>query len=111
MEKLSKKALKEQYKNRAIIGGIYCIKCSGNNAIWLRKTTDMKGAENRFGFSVSINSYPEACMREAWKMYGAAAFSFEILEEIQKEDSQTQPEFLEDINILLALWTEKQKEK
>lgn len=109
MEKLSKKVLKERYKNRVMIGGIYCIKCSINNDIWLRATTDMQGSKNRFTFSVMINSCPETCMIETWKMHGASTFCFEILEQIQKKETQTEHEFAEDIDFLLEMWTEKLK--
>ncbi len=111
MEKQSKKVLIEKYKNRVMTGGIYCIKCTANNMIWLRATTDMKSSKNRFLFSVTINSCPEICMGEAWKMYGATAFTFEILEEIKKKEAQTEREFSEDIDVLLDMWTEKQKDE
>lgn len=85
MSKLSKKDLKEQYKNRVITGGVYCVKCRNTDYYWTRSTTDMQGAKNRFAFSVSINSCPEPCMVNAWKQFGAAAFSFEILAELKKK--------------------------
>lgn len=107
MESLSKKALKEQYKNRALIGGVYCVKCNGHSNYWTRATMDMQGSKNRFLFSVSNNSCPEPCMMEAWKQFGASAFSFEILEEMQKKETQTELEFSEDVNTLLEIWTEK----
>lgn len=107
MDKLSKKALKERYKARECVGGIYCIKCSGNNEIWLRATTDIQGAKNRFEFSVYVNSSTEMCMMESWKMYGAETFSFELLEEIKKKEVQTEKEFSDDVNVLLELWSEK----
>ena len=107
MDTLSKEDLKEQYKNRVIIGGIYCVKCSHINNIWIRSTTDMQGAENRFAFLVSTNSRPEMCMIEAWKKFGANAFSFEILEKIKKKETQTTREFSDDINTLLEFWIEK----
>jgi hypothetical protein len=109
MEKFSKKALKEQYRNRTIVGGVYCIKCNDN--IWIRPTTNMQGAKNRFEFSVYNNYCPEGCMLESWKQFGAVSFSFEILEEIEKKKTQTDDEFLEDVNTLLELWTEKLKVK
>ncbi|MFA9463131.1 MAG: GIY-YIG nuclease family protein [Velocimicrobium sp.] len=109
MEKLSKKALKEQWKNRALIGGIYCVKCNGTTNLWIRATTDMQGSKNRFEFSISINSCPETCMSEAWKQFGSSAFSFEILDKIQKKETQTECEFSDDINTLLEIWTEKLK--
>ncbi|TCL38061.1 hypothetical protein EV210_10427 [Anaerospora hongkongensis] len=108
MNKLSKKDLKEQYKNRVIIGGVYCVECSAAGNRWLRATTDMQGAKNRFAFSVSTNSCPETCMMEAWKQFGATAFSFTILEELEKKEIQTAQEFSDDVNTLLELWTEKQ---
>ncbi|MGE4277250.1 MAG: GIY-YIG nuclease family protein [Lawsonibacter sp.] len=110
MEKCSKKALKEQYKNRTIRGGVYCIRCSGNHARWLRATTDLQGAKNRFTFSQNTNSCFEPCMAEAQKLYGASAFSLEILEEIQRKEDQTEREFSGDVDVLLELWTEKYKE-
>jgi len=107
MDKPSKKDLKEQYKNRVITGGVYCVKCSGTDHLWLRATTDMQGSKNRFAFSVSTNSCPEMCMIEAWKQFGATTFSFEILEKIEKKETQTTREFSDDVNTLLELWNEK----
>lgn len=107
MDKQSRKALKEQYKNRPLIGGIYGVRCNTN--LCIRATADMQGSKNRFAFLISINSCPETSMMDAWNQYGSSAFSFEILEEIQKKETQTELEFLDDINTLLELWNEKSK--
>lgn len=107
MDKQSRKELKEQYKNRTRIGGVYRIICKDNKEQWIRTTMDMQGAKNRFLFSVSMDSYPEQAMAKAWKQYGKSAFSFEILEELQMSETQTEQEFLEDINTLLEIWNEK----
>jgi hypothetical protein len=111
MDKLSKKSLKEQYKNRTLIGGVYLIKCMEDGTVWVRGTIDLKGAENRFVFSKSMNSCPENTMRELWNRYGTEAFSFEIVESIEKKETQTEEEFYQDIMVLLELWQEKQKEE
>lgn len=111
MEQISRKALKEQYKNRTIVGGIYCITCSGDSKSWIRATTDMQGAKNRFAFSVSVNSCPETGMLSAWNQFGASAFSFKVLEEMKKKELQTDCEFLQDVNTLLEMWTEKSGEE
>jgi hypothetical protein len=109
MDKTSRKALKEQYHNRKVIGGVYCIKCSGKTDVWFRATTDIQGAKNRFQFSVSTDSCPEICMMAAWKESGASGFSFEIIEEIEKKETQTEREFYDDVNTLLELWLEKNR--
>lgn len=69
----------------------------------------MQGSKNRFAFSTSTNFCPEACMAQAWKQHGAAAFSFEVLEEIEKKETQTDREFSDDVAVLLELWSEKLK--
>lgn len=101
-----KKALKAQYKNRTVVGGVFCIWCTAADAKWLRSTTDMQGSKNRFSFSVSTNFCPEPCMTDAWRRYGASAFFFEVLEEIKKKEEQTEREFSDDVAVLLQLWTE-----
>lgn len=111
MDKPSRKALKGQYQNRKVVGGVYCIKCSGSDDVWFRSTTDMQGAKNRFLFSLSTDLCPEICMADTWKEFGASKFSFEIIEEIQKKETQTEREFFDDVNTLLELWLEKQQEK
>jgi hypothetical protein len=108
MNHLSKKDLKEQYGNKVIIGGIYCIKCLGSDKLWLRTTTNLQGAKNRFAFSLSTNSCPEPCMRKAWDIFGAAAFFFEPLEEMKKKNTQTEREFADDVDALLELYREKE---
>jgi hypothetical protein len=111
MEKHTKKELKEQYKNRSVIGGVYCIRCNGNGRMWIKSAKNLYGQKNRFEFSVMINSCPEADMYSEWSQYGAKTFSFDVLEEIEKQETQTDREFIEDIGILLEMWIEKQQQE
>lgn len=103
----SKKALKDNYKNHEIIGGVYRIVCSGNDRYWLESAKEIKTAKNRFLFSKSSNSCPKMSMQKEWKLYGSGAFSFEILEEIKKEELLTDLEFNEELSMLLELWKDK----
>ena len=107
MDKQSKKVLKEQYRSMPEVGGVYCIRCKGLNKIWIKTTANMQGAKNRFEFLISTNHCPEPGMIEAWKQFGAAAFSLEVLEEIKKKETQTNREFSEDVDTLLEIWREK----
>lgn len=107
MNILSKKLLKEAYKNRVVIGGVYAIRCRTTGQTWLRASTDLQGSKNRFAFCVATNSHPESCVASAWKTYGAECFSFEVLEEIEKQELQTTQEFSQDVSTLLELWKEK----
>jgi hypothetical protein len=46
-------------------------------------------------------------MIREWQAYGPEAFSFEVLEEVKREEDQTEKEFMEDIQVLLEIWHEK----
>lgn len=107
MDSVKRKELKNAYKNRAAIGGIYRIQCSGNRRAWVRATTDLAGQKNKLSFSVSTNSCPEPTMLTEWMKYGAQSFSFTILEELKQKETQTEHEFLQDIKTLLEIWLEK----
>lgn len=107
MDKLTKKDLKDKYKNREVIGGIYRIICSASGNFWLKSSVDMPSAKNRFAFAVNMNTFPEAGMLEDWKKFGADSFSLEVLEEIKKKETQTEREFSDDVDLMLEIWTEK----
>jgi hypothetical protein len=107
MEGYTKKDLQTQYKNRTVVGGIYSIKCNGNGQVWLKSTKDLQGQKNKFIFFTSTNSCPEPGMRSDWEAHGAASFSFTVLEEITKKETQTDREFNEDLKLLLEMWNEK----
>lgn len=111
MENLIKKDMKEQYKNRKVTGGVYCIKCNGNNRVWMKSTKDIAGQINKFEFFVSTNFCPEPSMHAEWKQYGAKSFSFEVLEELEKGETQSDKEFADDIRILYDMWIENQSKK
>ncbi|HHV09073.1 MAG TPA: GIY-YIG nuclease family protein [Clostridiales bacterium] len=107
MEGQTKKELQTQYKNRTVVGGVYCIKCNESGRVWLKSARDILGQRNKFEFFTSTNSCPEPGMRPDWEQYGAASFSFSVLEEISKKETQTDREFNEDLKLLLELWMEK----
>lgn len=111
MERLSKKEIKEQYKNRVVAGGVYCIKCGGSGRKWIKSSPDLAGQINKFEFFVSTNSCPEPAMSSDWKQYGADTFSIEILEKLEKSETQTDKEFADDIRVLYDMWIENSNGK
>lgn len=111
MDFLKRKELKNAYKQKAAVGGIYRIQCNGNGRAWVKSTTNLAGQQNKFAFSVSTNSCPEPAMRAEWTNYGLQSFSFDVLEVLNRKETQTEREFLEDIQALHKIWLERQRQE
>ena len=101
------KELREQYKNREVVGGVYRIFNTNNDRHFLAASSNLAGSKNRYDFAVSTDMCLLPSMKEDWKLYGAASFTFEILEELEKKAEQTIREFESDLETLRALWQEK----
>lgn len=99
----SKKQWKEQYKSREVVGGVYRLRCDAAGEQWLLCTTDLQGSQNRFDFCVSTGSSPIMSANRVWQAHGAASFVMEVVEELKKEDTQTDAEFAEEVATLLEL--------
>ena len=106
-----RKELKERYKNRTVVGGVYRIWCRESGRAWIKAARDLASQVSRFQFAVSSNLCPEPGMRSDWETYGAASFSFEILEEIKQEKTQSDEEFASDVDALLELWRETRRQE
>lgn len=111
MESAKRKELMNDYRNKQVVGGVYCVTCNGNQQRWLRSSVDMEGSKSRFAFSVKTKSAPEPAMRDAWMQYGIESFSFDVLEELKKGETQTAQEFAADVKALLEMWQEKEAQE
>ena len=107
MEKQNKKEILATYKERKIIGGVYLIKNNENNKALLLSTTDLQGSKNRFEFSQKTGSCVTLKLQKEWVEFGSNAFTMEVLEELNKNDTQTLKEFGDDIKMLEEIWLEK----
>ncbi len=107
MKSEEKKKIITAYKERVIIGGIYAVKNIKTGKILLEATQDLAGSRNRFEFSKRTGSATSFIIQKDWQIYGPDCFTFEVLEEIKKDTTQTPQEFAEDIKTLKELWKEK----
>lgn len=108
-DKETKKQLVNAYKEqtRKQAGGIYMIKNTKNGKVFIDSSLDISAAANRFAFSQETGSCTNIKLGKDWAQYGSGAFTFEIVETIEKNEEQTTAEFREDLQVLKAMRMEK----
>jgi hypothetical protein len=102
-----KRELKAQYKERKVIGGVFVIRNTATDKLFLDATTDLQGSKNRFAFAQQTGSCTDLKLQGDWAKQGASAFALEVLEELPKGETQTDAEFAADIKCLKEMWAEK----
>lgn len=107
MENQNKKLIRDAYKQRKVIGGIYSIKNTKNNRILLMPSTDLNGTKNRFEFAQMTGSCVNFQLQEDWNKFGKEYFIFEIVEELEKGELQTTKEFQDDLSTLKDMCKER----
>lgn len=102
-----RRRLKDGYKSKQTVGGVYAIICSGNQHRLVKSSVDIGGIKNRFGFAQAIKSCPDPAVRGEWTQYGPDSLSLVVLEELQKKEDQTDREFAEEVELLREMWLDK----
>lgn len=102
-----RKEIINDYKERRSLGGIYKITNTQNGKYLLGHAADLKSVQNRFEFSLSVNSAIHPKLQKDWAALGGKVFTLEILEELDQGPDQSSTDFLEDLVILEKLWQAK----
>jgi hypothetical protein len=102
-----RKTLINEYKQGAIIGGIYRVTNTRNGMYLLGYTPNLQAKQNSYNFMVSTGSCLDYRLKKDLTVFGGKAFIFEILEALEKKKEQTQDKFIDDLKMLEQLWSEK----
>ena len=102
-----RKALSAQYKDREVVGGVYLIRNTLTNKVLLESAADISAMKNRFEFSQNTGTCVYMKLQKDWTGLGGSGFTLEVLEELRKNDSQTDKAFKADVDLLKEIWLEK----
>lgn len=80
-----KKELKQQYKEIKIEAGIFQIKNTKNNKIFIGSTRNLKTL-NGTKFALENGAYTNKMLQKEWSEYGKEAFEMEVLEILKEKD-------------------------
>ena len=81
-----KKAAITAYKKRKPVAGIFAVRCTASGHAWIGQTLNLDTVQNRVWFSLRVGSHSNRELQSAWATHGAAAFTFEPLEQLKDED-------------------------
>ncbi len=80
-----KKELKQLYKETPIKAGIYQIKNTKNQKIFIGSTNNLKTL-NGIKFMLENGGHSNKKLQEEWKHFGKDAFTIEVIENLKKKD-------------------------
>jgi len=105
--KPSKKEMLRAFKAEHEVGGVYAIKNKATGKALIQTTTTISKAAGILAFAKMTGSCVHPLIAEDWKAYGPDSFELEILETLEKKDTDTSADFSEDVITLGELWLEK----
>lgn len=99
-----RKAISKEYKERKLSGGVYTITNTQNGKYLIGHAANLASVRGHFQFAVTTGSAVHPRLREDWAALGGAAFTLEVLEELEQKPDQTRAEFMDDLKTLEQIW-------
>lgn|SRR5574340_940037 len=98
-----RKEISNAFKTRRLKGGVYTITNMVNEKYITGCAADLKSMQNRFQFAITTGSAIHPKLQKEWDEYGAQAFTFEVLEELEQRPDQSPAEFVDELKTLEQL--------
>lgn len=102
----SNKQLKEDYKLAKRAFGVFLIRNTTNDKVFLASGLDIQGIINRHKFALKAGNHGSRDLQNDWNQLGAEKFEFEILDQMQPTD---EPSFnaRRELEFMEEMWLEK----
>lgn len=103
MDKVGRKALTQAYKLAFPAMGIFCIRNKMTDKQLIGQSANLNGALNRHRLELRMGTHRNPALMADWRLFGEAAFSFEILEQIEE---RLPPDFdyASELDRCMAVW-------
>ena len=100
------KQLKQNYKLTKRAFGVFVIRNTSNDKLFLASGMDLRGIINRHKFALSAGGHQSKELQNDWKELGAERFEFEILDQMEPLD---EPGFdaRRELSFMEEMWLEK----
>src|ERR1041385_2441419 len=104
--KTDKRLLKQEYMQAKRMLGVFLIRNTTNNKVYLGSGIDIQGIVNRHRFALSMGGHQSKALQKDWNELGADKFEFEILDQMEPRD---EPAFdaRRELQFMEEMWLEK----
>lgn len=107
MSKDQKRQIANEYKQKKTTGGIYKVTNIANGRYILKAEVDLQSFQNRYDFSIKMNSCLLPKLQKDFNEFGAGTFTLEFLEEVEKKEEESSMGFKDRLKRLEEVWAEK----
>lgn len=102
----TRKEIINDYKQAKSKIGVFQIRNKTNNKVFVESSLDLIAIWNRLRFQLNMGSHPNVGLQKDWKALGEENFVYEILSEIQQDDT-VQMDYRKEIKKLEAMFIEE----
>ncbi|MBO0329189.1 GIY-YIG nuclease family protein [[Muricauda] lutisoli] len=85
---MTRKELKDQYKQMKFPMGVFQIKNISNNRVFIDNSPDMESKWNRHKMELKFGNHRNKDLQADWNRYGEENFTFEVLSELKIEEGE-----------------------
>lgn len=103
---MDKKAALLEYKLSHRPMGVFQIRNTKNEKVFVDSSINIPGKINRYRFALIAGSHKSKSLQAEWNEFGEEAFEFETLEPLEPRDDQNY-DYAADLTVLEDLWLEK----
>ena len=98
--------LKQEYKQAKRAFGVFLIRNTTNDRVYVASGMDIQGIINRHKFALSMGGHQSKELQKDWNELGADKFKFEIVDQMDPRD---EPGFdaRRELQFLEEMWLEK----
>jgi len=104
----SRKDLLREYKERRKPAGVFQVRNTANEKVFLGSSLNLDGSLNRNRFMLTAGSHFNKAMQKDWNIFGPDKFVFEILETVKVKDDENF-NLDDELTLLEQIWLEKLK--
>ncbi|MFM9923077.1 GIY-YIG nuclease family protein [Variovorax sp. H27-G14] len=105
----TRRALTRQYKDSVRPAGVFVVRNTSSQRVYVAGSLDVEGAMNRARFELNLRSHRNKALQHDWLAQGPAHFCIEVIDRVKERPDDPAFDRADELQKLLALWQEELK--